>query len=81
MYINHRPATRLHLLERIREIEVGRIKRSADPAPNHHSAPSKDRCRIGVAALLDSAYYTIASRLSPLAARPSPLAAHLYLSR
>ena len=35
-------------------IGVGRIKRSADPAPNHDSMPSKNDCRIGVAALLDA---------------------------
>ncbi len=33
--------------------EVGRIKRSADPAPHNDSTARKDLCRIGVAALLD----------------------------
>ena len=36
------------------EFKVGRIKRSADPAPNNNSTPSKNLCRIGVAALLDA---------------------------
>ena len=38
----------------VREFEVGRIKRSADPAPNNDSTPSNNLCRIGVAALLDA---------------------------
>ena len=32
--------------EYVREFEVGRIKRSADPAPNNDSTPSKNLCRI-----------------------------------
>ena len=42
--------------EYVREFEVGRIKRSADPAPNNDSTLSKKHCRIGVAALLDAVY-------------------------
>ena len=40
--------------EGVREFKVGRIKRSADPAPNSDSAPIKNHRRIGVAALLDA---------------------------
>ncbi len=42
------------LVEGVRGFEVGRIKRSADPAPNNNSMPSNNLCRIGVAALLDA---------------------------
>ena len=41
-------------MEGVREFEVGRIKRSADPAPNNDSSPNETQCRIGVAALLDA---------------------------
>ena len=39
--------------EVVRAFEVGRIKRSADPALNSDSMTSENQCRIGVAALLD----------------------------
>ena len=42
------------MAEGFREFEVGRIKRSADPARNSDSTLSKNPCRIGVAALLDA---------------------------
>ena len=42
--------------EGVREFEVARIKRSADPAPNNDSTPNENQCRIGVAALLDAVY-------------------------
>ena len=43
------------------EAEVGRIKRSADPALISVSTTSKNLCRIGVAALLDAGLPLIGS--------------------
>ncbi len=51
--------------EVVRAFEVGRIKRSADPALNSDTMPGENQCRIGVAALLDPAY-SLKSRRLPL---------------
>ena len=54
----------------VREFEVGRIKRSADPAPNNDSTPSNNLCRIGVAALLDAGLHV---SKTPIETRTCPV--------